>query len=185
MTRECWRKACAGLVLAVLAWAVPLSAQTVEKSECRMASGDQEQDKADLRSRAKRAAASELYGEAITALTEVEDFSVNRECILSRIAGHIRVQGSPTYRNGDSLGEICVTLSAYATEEDRSKVEQLIDNDALSIPETCGDGTPSRGLRSQKSEADGICRQEWSIKDVKTGEYRKEVTELPCKSLEF
>ena len=122
MTRGKWRKAWAVPVLAVVlagAWAAPLSAnQTVSKRECRMGSGDLEEDKAALELAAKRAAAAELYGEALRALTEVRDFSVARETILSQVAGSIRVEGSPVLGHGDNVGEVCVTVRAYATEED-------------------------------------------------------------------
>jgi formylglycine-generating enzyme required for sulfatase activity len=98
-------------------------ADTVTKTECAStyAYPSLETLKAALLLKAKQTAVNELYGELITGLTEVENFAVTRDQIQALSSGFVRVRGSEHYHNGANLGEVCVTIDAYTTPEDRAK----------------------------------------------------------------
>lgn len=76
--------------------------------------------KADVLVQAKRQAINELFGELITASTEVENFAVTSDQIRALSAGFVRVRRDE-YSHGPNLGDVCVTISAYATADDRAK----------------------------------------------------------------
>ena len=67
---------------------------------------------------AKRLAVEELFGEVIKTFTSVENMALKKDTIISSSIGVIKVFGSPEYRNGDGLGDICVSIEAYITAED-------------------------------------------------------------------
>lgn len=76
--------------------------------------------KADALIQAKRLAINELFGELITASTAVENFAVTSDQIRALSAGFVRVR-QDEYSHGPNLGDVCVTITAYATADDRAK----------------------------------------------------------------
>jgi hypothetical protein len=68
---------------------------------------------------AKRDAVNEIFGELITASTTVEDFVVTSDQIRASSIGYVRIQGDPDFYNGSNLAEVCITIHAYTTNEDR------------------------------------------------------------------
>jgi formylglycine-generating enzyme required for sulfatase activity len=76
--------------------------------------------KTDVLAQAKRLAVNQLFGEFITAVSEVENFAVTSDQIRSLSTGFVRVR-QEEYHNGPNLAEVCVTIIAFTTAEDRAK----------------------------------------------------------------
>ena len=95
---------------------------TMTKTPCASSFGYDgvDQMKSNLLLQAKRAAVNELFGEFITAVTQVKNFAVTRDQIQALSAGFVRVR-RVTYDHGPNLGDVCVTITAYTTAEDRAK----------------------------------------------------------------
>lgn len=96
---------------------------TVDKTVCKLAVGYQDVDEiqADLLAAAKREVINELFGEMIVASTAVENFVVTSDQIRTSSIGFVRVDGNAEFFNGKGFAEVCVTIQAYVTEEDRAK----------------------------------------------------------------
>ena len=109
------------LILTIVANPV-LADDTVEKTDCRSAIGYDSMDtlKADLLLSTKRQAVNELFGELIAAATAVEDFVVTSDQIRASSLGLVR-EDIIRYSNGDNLGEVCIMISVYTTDEDRKQ----------------------------------------------------------------
>jgi formylglycine-generating enzyme required for sulfatase activity len=75
-----------------------------------------------LLSLAKRHAVAELFGERITSLSEVRNFTLTRDEIESQSSGFVRIEGDPEYY-GQGFGEGCVRIRAYVTAEDLARFE--------------------------------------------------------------
>ncbi|MFZ4661307.1 MAG: hypothetical protein ACOYNY_30130 [Caldilineaceae bacterium] len=98
-------------------------ADTVDKTICKLAVGYQDVDEiqADLLAAAKREVINELFGEMIVASTAVENFVVTSDQIRTSSIGFVRVDGNAEFFNGKGFAEVCVTIQAYITDEDRAK----------------------------------------------------------------
>ena len=109
-------------LIAMLANTALAANGTTEKTDCKLAIGYDSMDdlKADLLLSAKRLAVNELFGELITAATAVDDFVVTSDQIRASSLGLVR-EDALRYYNGDNLGEVCVTISVYTTDEDRKQ----------------------------------------------------------------
>lgn len=96
---------------------------TVDKTICKLAVGYQDVDeiKADLLIAVKREVINELFGEMIVASTAVENFVVTSDQIRTSSIGFVRVEGNADFVNGKGFAEVCVTIHAYVTDEDRAK----------------------------------------------------------------
>ena len=95
----------------------------VTKSVCLSTLGKEEQAlKQQLLSLAKRHAVAELFGERITSLSEVRNFTLTRDEIESQSSGFVRIEGDPEYY-GQGFGEGCVRIRAYVTAEDLARFE--------------------------------------------------------------
>jgi len=113
------------IALASVGAQVSTAKDTAEKSYCMSALGytsGTERIKKELVENAKRMAIEELFGELITSFTTVEDLVLKEDVIRSISVGYIRVRGVPAFSNGVNFGEVCVSLEAYTTEEDRDKL---------------------------------------------------------------
>lgn len=99
----------------------------VIKTYCAAAYGYAGPDdlKADLLLNAKRLAVNELFGELIVASTAVENFVVTADQIRASSIGFVRIRGSARYYNGTNLAEVCVSITTYATAEDRAQFEPV------------------------------------------------------------
>lgn len=98
-----------------------VSAQETTKTYCLSAfdyQGSVDEMKAELLIAAKREAVREFFGEFISSFTKVEDLSITEDIIQATSLGFIRIKGDPEYYNGKNLGEVCVKINAYTTEED-------------------------------------------------------------------
>lgn len=104
-----------------------------------------------LLEKSKRMALSEIYGEIVRSETEVENFVLSHDLISSKALGIIRIKGTPRYYNGSSLGELCVSIEAFVTQEDLIKFEAkrvVIESFCLS-----DSNAPLAKLRSMAREA--------------------------------
>jgi hypothetical protein len=106
--------------------APPPIANEVVKMACASSFGyaTLEALKADVLAQAKRLAVNELFGEFITASTAVENFVVTGDQIRSLTSGFVRVRND-SYSHGANLGDVCITITAYVTAEDRAKFEPV------------------------------------------------------------
>lgn len=59
----------------------------------------------------------------IVASTAVENFVVTSEQIRTSSIGFVRVDGNADFFNGTDFAEVCVTIQAYVTDEDRVKFD--------------------------------------------------------------
>jgi len=114
------------VILPLLLGMIPTSAfaaDTVDKTICKLAVGYQDVDeiKADLLVAVKREVINELFGEMIVASTAVENFVVTSDQIRTSSIGFVRVEGNADFVNGKGFAEVCVTIHAYVTDEDRAK----------------------------------------------------------------
>ncbi|MDQ6993878.1 MAG: hypothetical protein Q9M31_10410 [Mariprofundus sp.] len=104
------------------------ASKTIQKRACISFSKsmtDINLQKKELLLTAKRAAANELFGELITSSSSVADYQLTSDLVTASSAGMIRVYGSPKYENGKGLGEICVSIHAYATASDMKKFKPV------------------------------------------------------------
>jgi hypothetical protein len=102
-----------------------LAQQSVTKQVCLTPFGmnwkTAEEAKTHLVISAKREAVSEIFGEMIRSITQVRDFQLQRDEIEALSVGFIRIQGSPEFRQGTGVGELCTTIHAYVSEEDTQR----------------------------------------------------------------
>ena len=81
--------------------------------------------KSELLIRVKALAVNEIFGEMVTPFSKMTDFSLTEDSISAYTSGFIRIQGNPLYESGKNLGDICATINAYATQEDKNKLNPL------------------------------------------------------------
>lgn len=96
----------------------------ISRTAC-MSLGDKniESVKAELLLSARRGAVEQLFGSLVTSLSQVDDLVLKNDQIRAASLGFVRIVGSPLFFNGDNLGEICVKIQAYTTDEDRAKLK--------------------------------------------------------------
>lgn len=82
--------------------------------------------KRELLAAARHDAVEQLFGSQVTSLTQVEDQDFQKDQIQAATVGYVRLQGDPTFFNGRGLGELCVTIRAYTTDEDRAAVDRAL-----------------------------------------------------------
>jgi len=115
------------LLIALLLPAAPVQAvdDAVEKTYCTQGIAYESLDdlKLDLLNNAKKAVINELFGEFIVASTAVENFVVTKDQIQTSSLGFVRVEGNTKFHNGDDFADVCVTIRAYVTDEDRAKFD--------------------------------------------------------------
>lgn len=80
-----------------------------------------------LLQKAKREAASEIFGDFITASTKIENGRLSNDSMLALVVGKIHVKGTPKYANGDGFTEVKVTITAYATSDEISQAKKVLD----------------------------------------------------------
>lgn len=107
--------------------AVPVQAadDVIEKTFCTQGIAYESVDalKLDLLNNAKKAVIDELFGEFIVASTAVENFVVTKDQIQTSSLGFVRVEGNTNFHNGKDFADVCVTIRAYVTTEDRAKFD--------------------------------------------------------------
>lgn len=111
-------------VVGLLCVTTPVFAQKTSKTSCMSAvtyTSSEEDLKDDLLTAAKQEVVQELFGEEIAALTTIDNFALTEEEIHANALTLVQIEGEPTYVNGQLFGEVCVTIDAYVTEEDREK----------------------------------------------------------------
>ena len=108
--------------------------------------------RATLLAMAKAAAVQEIFGEFISSLTKIENFSLSSQQVEATSAGHVRVRGNPRYFQGKSFGEVCVEIDAYVTDEDLA----LLDPKILTKKVVVAD--PELTLKEVENEARVKCR---------------------------
>ena len=105
-----------------------LAGNIVQKIYCTSTNGYDNLDalKKDMVIQAKQMAVNELFGEVITSFTKVESGILTADKIQVASAGFIRIKDNPTFYNGKNLGEICVSIDAYVTEEDKQQFQPVM-----------------------------------------------------------
>jgi hypothetical protein len=105
--------------------ALSLAETMVTKEVCLSAVGmnwkTTEEARNYLLSVAKREAVQELFGEFIRSMTQVENFKLVKDDILSVSSGFIRIKGVPEFYSGTGFAESCVRINAYVTDEDLAR----------------------------------------------------------------
>jgi hypothetical protein len=96
---------------------------------------------------AKQAAVQEIFGEFISSLTKIKDFSLSSLEVETTSVGYIRVRGNPRYYQGEDFGEVCVEIDAYVTDEDLA----LLDPKTLTKKVVVAD--PDLTLKEVEEEA--------------------------------
>lgn len=120
-----------GVVFAVLALAaaVPATADTrVERRYCASAFGYADADAAreHLLLAAKTAAVDAIFGQFVSSTAVVSNSILTSDNIVASSVGLIRIEGTPVYSNGLSFGELCVTVTAIATDEDFAQFDEVL-----------------------------------------------------------
>ena len=116
------------LLFSLLAAPYSLAQEIVDKTYCMSAIGYRsgpDDLRQELLLNAKRLAVNELFGEMITSMSRVENFTLTEDMINAYSSGFVRLSGDPVYANGRNFGEVCVTAKAYVTAEDRKKLEPI------------------------------------------------------------
>jgi hypothetical protein len=112
------------LVLTVALGAANSNREVALQNQCMTLGGvGIEEAKKELLQAVRRRAVEQLFGSLVTSLTEVENLSLKKDQIQAVSMGYIRFEGNPTFSNGQSLGELCVKAEAFATDEDRAKLQ--------------------------------------------------------------
>ena len=71
-----------------------------------------------LINKAKKEALSELYGQLLYTKEDLKNGKLTSEEVRDRAVGVVRIKGTPKFFNGNSFGEMCVKITAYATKKD-------------------------------------------------------------------
>ena len=132
-------------------------AQKTSKSYCLSAveyTGTLDTLKAELLTAAKREAVREFFGEFISSFTKVENLRITEDTIQATSLGFVRIKGDPEYFNSQNLGEVCVTIAAYATEEDFAQFQPLTLTQKSCITE--GDVTTIQEETEKKAIFDAL-----------------------------
>lgn len=77
-----------------------------------------EQIKKILLHKAKIDAATEIYGDFVKENVVIENGKLLKDEITSEKNGIVHIKGEPKYANGKNFGDIQVTITAYATDEE-------------------------------------------------------------------
>ena len=76
--------------------------------------------------RAKRAAASEIFGDYINSSTVINSGRLVSDEINSIVNGVIHIKGDPQYSNGKNFGDMQVKAMMYATEQEMLEAKQRL-----------------------------------------------------------
>jgi len=66
----------------------------------------------------KQQASNKIYGELILSNTEMDNGKIMNESVKYISGGLIRIKGNPKFEKGKKLGDMKITISAYATDND-------------------------------------------------------------------
>jgi len=79
-----------------------------------------------LMMRAKRAAASEIFGDYINSSTVINSGRLVSDEINSIVNGVIHIKGDPVYSNGKNFGDMQVRATMYATDQEMREAKQRL-----------------------------------------------------------
>jgi len=115
------------LVLAMSLWA----GQIVTKKAFMNASDTKGKSLVEVREallmRAKKAAASEIFGDYVNSSTVTNKGKLISAEINSIVNGVIHVKGNPKYSNGENFGDMQVVATMYATSAEISQAKIRLD----------------------------------------------------------
>lgn len=80
-----------------------------------------------LLQRAKRAAASEIFGDYINSSTVVNSGRLVSDEINSIVNGVIHIKGDPQYSNGKNFGDMQIKATMYATTQEMHEAKQRLE----------------------------------------------------------
>jgi hypothetical protein len=86
----------------------------------------QDQLKTIILTKVKAEAIDELYGSFMNTKIELRNGELINDEIQQASSGLVRIKGNAKYFNGENLGEICATITAYVTEADLKKYEKIL-----------------------------------------------------------
>jgi hypothetical protein len=117
-----------------------LASNLIEKTYCMSAIGykhNHDELKDELLMKVQEMALHELFGQMISSYKIVDNGLLTKEQIMSISSGYIKIKGNPIFKSGSNFGEVCVTINAYITEEQKKKVMPLkiIHKSCLSKPD--------------------------------------------------
>jgi hypothetical protein len=116
------------------------------KTSCILQSDFKNKNQSELKqivlTKAKAEAIDEIYGSFMNTKTELVNGKLINDEIKQLASGLVRIKGDAKYFNGENLGEICTTITAYATESDLKKYENVLTQ----IAENPKNDTPKENL---------------------------------------
>ena len=87
--------------------------------------------------KAKLQASYRIYGEVLLSNTSFQDGKIHGEHIKNIAGGIVHIQGEPKFQNGRNLGDIQVTIKAYATDTDIKRYyEKTVYNEVSTDKQT-------------------------------------------------
>ena len=129
-----------------------------------------------LMMRAKRAAASEIFGDYINSSTVINSGRLVSDEINSIVNGVIHIKGDPVYSNGQNFGDMQVRATMYATDQEMREAKQRLKKVMQEVKQTqkrkvavtqapvkhkkvfnCSDNLPSDPVK--RSQAMAECEQ--------------------------
>lgn len=115
------------LLLALLASTGLLADKEVVKTsfinQANYENSSMKEIKTILLKKAKEDAATEIFGDFVKEDVVVADGKLLRDVIVSEKNGIVHVRGIPKYANGKNFGDIQVTITAYATDEEIASMQ--------------------------------------------------------------
>jgi len=123
--------------------------------------------------RAKRAAASEIFGDYINSSTVINSGHLVSDEINSIVNGVIHIKGDPQYSNGKNFGDMQVRATMYATDQEMREAKQRLERIVQEAKQTekrqvkinatpkkrkavvnCSDNLPSDPVKRQQAIAE-------------------------------
>jgi len=136
--------------------------------------------------KAKLEAAKELYGEFLLTETVMLNGKILNDIVKEKSGGVIHIKGEPTYSTTKNVGELQVSIVAYATDEEIAYVSPhtIIMKDF----KYSNDNTPIKKLKMEAEDAfiiAAIATKKPSIKNADASEARKLALSVKIKQFDF
>ncbi|RLA72564.1 MAG: hypothetical protein DRG24_02565 [Epsilonproteobacteria bacterium] len=179
------------ILVAGLLLATPLSAEKVVIKTAtvnRMLHADKSIDelKALAIQKAKYEAAKEIFGELLLSETVMANGKIIEEMVREKSGGVIHIRGEPQFANGKNLGDVQVTIEAYATDEDiKDTTPQPI---VLNNFTYTNDDVPIKKLKALAEDAyimEALATKKPSIRYASPEAVRKQAVSIELTKMDF
>ncbi len=136
--------------------------------------------------KAKFEAAKEIFGEILLSETVMENGQIINEFVREKSGGVIHVKGEPRFQNGQNMGDIQVTIEAYATDADIKDTtpQSIILNDF----KYSNSDVPIKKLKALAEDAyiiEALSIKKPSIKDATPAQARKFAVSINISKMDF